>query len=88
MDLSIVLVKNPLAAYRIYEGKATVVLSERAEVKVVNEIGSLIWDRIDGRRTLGEIADQVVAEYDVDPEEARRDVLEFAASLSEHGMVA
>jgi hypothetical protein len=88
MDLGTVLVKNPSAAYRVYEGKATVVLLERAEVKVVNEAGSLVWDRIDGKRTLGEIVQTVIDEFDVDPEQARNDVLEFVASLREHGMVS
>jgi hypothetical protein len=88
MDLGTVLAKNPSAAYRVYEGKATVVLLERAEVKVVNEAGSLVWDRIDGRRTLEEIVQTVIDEFDVEPEQARRDVLEFVASLREHGMVS
>ena len=88
MDLSVVLARNPAAAYRIYEGKATVVLLERAEVKVVNEVGSLVWDRIDGRRSLGEIVQSIVDEFDVEPEQARRDVVEFVQSLREQGMVS
>jgi hypothetical protein len=88
MDLNAVLVKNPSAAYRLYEGRATIVLLERAEVKVANEVGSFVWDRIDGRRTLGDIVQALVEEYEVDPEEARRDVLEFAEDLRAQGMVS
>jgi hypothetical protein len=91
MDLSAVLTRNPNAAYRIYDGQATVVLPDRAEVHVINEVGSLVWDRIDGRRTLGQILDEVqgvVTEgWDVGTETLRHDVLEFVRSLREHGMV-
>jgi coenzyme PQQ synthesis protein D (PqqD) len=88
IDLGRILSKNPNAAYRIYDGQATIVLSDRAEVNVINEIGTLVWDRIDGKRSLAEILEAVLAEYEVGPDEARRDVLEFVASLHERGMVS
>ena len=88
MDLSGVPIKNPKAAYRIYDGKATVVLPERAEVNVLNEVGSVVWDRIDGKRTVGEILQAVLEAFEVSPEAARRDVLEFIATLRENGMVS
>jgi len=87
IDLGVVLTKNPNAAYRVYDGQATVVLPERSEVHVLNPIGTTVWDRIDGRRTLAQILDAVVEEYEVAPDEARRDVLAFVAELREHGMV-
>lgn len=87
MDLSTILTRNPNAAYRLYDGQATVVLPERAEVSVINPIGSLVWERLDGSRTLGEILKMVLDEYDVTPERARADLFEFVAALHEHGMV-
>jgi hypothetical protein len=47
----------------------------------LGETGSLVWSRLDGRRTLGEIAGEVATLYAIPPERARRDVLAFAASL-------
>ena len=87
MDLSVVLTRNPNAAYRIYDGQATVVLPEEAEVDVINPIGSLIWERIDGKRSLEEILAIVVDEYDVAPDQARADLIAFIESLREHRMV-
>ena len=86
-DLAVVLTKNPNAAYRVYDGQATVVLPERSEVHVLNPIGTAVWDRIDGRRTLAQILDAVIQEHEVAPDEARRDVLEFITELRRHGMV-
>jgi len=87
VDLQAVLAKNPNAAYRIYDGKATVVLPDQAEVDVLNEVGSAVWDRIDGARTLAQILDSVVEDVEVERDRALLDMLEFVAVLREHRMV-
>jgi len=88
LGLETVLRRNPNAAYRIYDGQATIVLPDRSEVNVLNELGSLVWERIDGARTLGQIVDSVVQEYEVNAGEARQDIMEFVGALHEHGMVS
>lgn len=88
MDLGAVLSRNPGAAFRVYDGQATVVLPDRGEVKVLNEVGSLVWERIDGKRTVEQILEAVLEDYEIGPEEARRDVLDFISALREHGMVS
>jgi hypothetical protein len=88
MDLKIVLSRNPNAAYRLYDGQATIVLPEHAQVTVLNEVGSLVWDRIDGRRTLDEILESVLQEYDINRDQAERDIAAFVAALREHHMVS
>lgn len=88
MDLSIVLSRSPDAASRTYDGQATIVLPSRAEVKVLNEVGSRVWESIDGRRTLGEILDAVLAEFDVPREQVTADVIEFVGALKAQGMVS
>ena len=87
MDLNTVLTRNPNAAFRIYDGQATVVLPERAEVHVVNALGSFIWSQLDGQRPLRDILDRITEEYAVDADEAREDLVRFVADLREHGMV-
>jgi len=87
MDLSTVLTKSREAAYRIYDGQATVVLPGRSEVHVLNEIGSLIWERIDGERTVGQILQAILEVYEIDSDRGRGDMLSFLSSLQEHGMV-
>ena len=86
-DLEAVLSKNPDAAFRTYDGLATVVLPGRAEVDVLNAVGSVIWQQIDGQRTLAQILQAVMDEFDIGPDEARQDLLEFVDELRQHGMV-
>lgn len=46
----------------------------------------LIWDDLDGRRRLGEIADALAAEFAADPAVVRQDVVGTAARFVEHGV--
>jgi Coenzyme PQQ synthesis protein D (PqqD) len=88
MDLNTVLSKSPDAASRTYDGQATIVLPSRAEVKVLNEIGSKVWNAIDGRRTLAQILEALLEEYDIPREQVERDVLDFVGELRTQGMVS
>jgi len=87
IDLQEVPRKNPNTAYRVYDGKATIVIPDQAEVNVLNEIGSLVWERIDGARTVAQLIDAVVDQCDTTPDEARGDVLAFLEALRARGMV-
>ena len=56
-----------------------------AAIFVLNETGSMIWDLVDGERSLSEIRDALVAEYDVEPVTASSDILELVEQLEEIG---
>lgn len=53
----------------------------------LNEPASLAWSLLDGRHSLTEIRDNIVAEYEIEPEVAWRDLLELIEQLSDLGMV-
>lgn len=53
----------------------------------LNEVGTLIWQLIDGQKTLNGIVEGIVMAYDVNPEEAKKDALEFVKSLEEAGLI-
>ncbi|MBU1125424.1 MAG: PqqD family protein [Candidatus Omnitrophica bacterium] len=50
-------------------------------VFTLNEEGKAIWDRMDGKRTLREIALDLGTEYDTPIEEIQRDVIGFTEEL-------
>lgn len=87
IDLEAVPRRSPNSAFRVYDGQATIVLPDRAEVKVLNPVASLVWERMDGARTVAQLIEAVVDEYEIEAEAARRDVVEFIETLREHGMV-
>jgi len=53
-----------------------------------NAVGARIWQLLEQRHTTGEIAQQLVDDYAVPAERARRDVDTFVADLSARGLVA
>ena len=70
---------------RRVQNEAVVVLASQAKVKVLNEVGARIWSLADGSRNLGEIAAILCTEYQVEPEQAQADVLQFVAELVDRG---
>ena len=50
-------------------------------------VGNSIWESISAGRSLAETAKSIVAEYDVDEEQARADVIEFVTTLLECGLL-
>ena len=54
----------------------------------LDNVGKVIWESVSDGLTLAETADEIVAQYDVDAEQARSDVLDFAQTLVERGLLA
>jgi hypothetical protein len=54
----------------------------------LNEVGGRIWELVDGGVTVGQIRDKIVEEYEVTPEEAETDIIEFLNQLEQAGAVS
>ena len=54
---------------------------------VLNELGAFIWDILPQAETAEDVCQAVLAEYEVSPEEAEKDVAEFLASLAKLGII-
>src|SRR5262245_54597466 len=80
--------RNPHAAARMYDGEAFIVVPQTSQYKILNGVGSRVWELIDGQRSSGEIARIVAEEYEVSYEDALTDVGEFLEELRRNGMLA
>ena len=80
--------RHPDAAFRIYDGEAFVVLPHSHAYKILNQVGSRVWDLIDGSKSVGAIADVIAEEYDVSRDTALKDVNDFVGELEANGMLA
>lgn len=72
---------------RIIDDEAVLVLPQKGEVKVVNEVGARIWEIIDGTHSTNQIAEIICSEYQVERENAEQDVIEFLNLLFGHGII-
>ncbi len=53
----------------------------------LNETSSAIWELLDGRRDVGQIADALCLKFEVTREEAVEDVSEFLESLKAESLI-
>ena len=80
--------RHPDAASRIYDGEAFIVLPRQSVYKILNSVGTRIWDLIDGNRTVDDMVRIISEEYEVPVETARNDISGFITDLTANGMLA
>jgi hypothetical protein len=80
-------VRNPEIIAKSAEDEAVLVMPQKGQVKVVNQVGAVIWELIDGKRTIENIIEEIVSQFDVDPFTAESDVFNFISELNEREMV-
>ncbi|MGD8625017.1 MAG: PqqD family protein [Anaerolineae bacterium] len=78
--------KDPSIVYREIAGEAVLVpirrnVADMAKIYSLDPVAADIWKLIDGQRTLGDIRDALLAEYDVASEVLDADLDEFVAKL-------
>ncbi len=73
--------QHPDVAARVYEGEAVIVLPIKGEVLVLNGVGSRVWELADGTRSVPQIVQEIVDEYDVALDQAREDIAAFIQVL-------
>ena len=56
-------------------------------VFTLNDVARRIWDLVDGRKSVAEIAAIIAAEFEVDSEAAESDIAELLAALEEAHLV-
>mgnify|MGYP001606008563 CR=1 FL=1 len=84
--------KNGDFVYRNIAGETLLVpirkaIKELQSIYTLNETACFIWEKIDGRRRLIEIAHLLSSEYNMDNNSSESDILEFVIKLKDIGAV-
>lgn len=84
--------RDPNVLFREVAGEQILVpvrkrAADMAALYVLNETSAFVWNLLDGRHSLTEIRDSLVAEYDVTPEAAESDLLELIEQLQTLGVI-
>ena len=53
----------------------------------LNTVGASIWKLIQEPKTVKEIWEAILEEFDVEPDRCEHDILEFLQDLSTHGLI-
>jgi hypothetical protein len=80
--------RHPRTASRVFSGEAVVISPAENSVRLLNPVGTRIWELADGARTVDEIADQLTREFIVGPDHARESTGRFLAELEAKGLIA
>ena len=81
-----ILSKSPTSASRIIAGEAVILSLDTKVLRGLNVVGSRVWELIDGRRTVDDIIDVIVSEFDVARSQAVTDVNTFVRQLLDRGL--
>jgi hypothetical protein len=63
-------------------------LANMQRMFALTTVGERIWQLIEGRKSLAEIRETIVREYDVEAEQAESDIKEFVGNLLDAGLIA
>ena len=84
--------KKPVIAqdliWRVLDDGAVIITPDQGQVRVLNQVGAAIWQMIDGQNTTSDIALQLSLDFDVEAQEAEKDVRAFLDVLDEKGLLA
>ena len=87
IDMDTILVPNHECPVREVGTGLVIMAATGTSTHSLDEVGAFIWRQFDGQRTLGQVVEALVAEYDVESVQATADVKAFLAQLIEADLV-
>jgi hypothetical protein len=81
-------IRSKAVASRILGGEMVIMSAVDSTLFILNEVAAQIWLAADGQTSLSEIVkSKVCEEFEVNPEVAYSDAVEFVCALSLHGIL-
>jgi coenzyme PQQ synthesis protein D (PqqD) len=74
--------------YEVIDGQAVVIDPEGRELVTLNQVGTQIWEHLDGRRDVGQLVDELLDNFDgVSREQFQADVVTYLDELRAAGIL-
>lgn len=87
VDMKTILIHNENCSVRSIGSGLVIVCPHDNESHSLDEIGTFIWQRLDGQTDLDSILSDILREYDVDDDIAAKDLQSFVYQLLEAGLI-
>jgi Coenzyme PQQ synthesis protein D (PqqD) len=81
------IVKSSKVAYRNIEDQVVLIDPEGENVMILTEVGSFIWNLLDGNMDQALLLDKILEQFDVEREIAEKDLQSFLDQLEERGLI-
>jgi hypothetical protein len=59
-------------------------IADMNSIYTLNETGAFIWEHIDGERSINGIINELMSEFEIDADTAKKDVMLFLEDLSKY----
>src|SRR5882672_6191583 len=86
LDLSVVIRRSSRAIWRAFDTETAIIDPQATALRTIQGVGSRFWELADGR-TLGEILEILLNEYDVDRIQLETDIGVFLSELQTRGLL-
>jgi hypothetical protein len=73
--------------WREIDGRTVVVHPAAGTVHELNATGTLLWKNSDGQNSIDQLTDMIVQNFEIDANEAKKNVLDFFNELDAKGLV-
>ena len=73
--------------WRVMDDNAVVVTPQTGKVRVLNPVGSAIWQRLVENKSVPEIATHLATHFEVSHTQAQQDIQQFIEELKARGIV-
>ena len=80
-------VRNNDVIWREIDGETAIISSDNKKMMILNDVGSRMWNLMDGKSTLAAIASLIAGEYGVSEEMVKQDIMEYAAELERQRLI-
>ncbi|MGC9489956.1 MAG: PqqD family protein [Thermovirgaceae bacterium] len=82
-----ILVRNSGLVWSDLEEDTVLLDADAGTYYTLNEVAASVWEKIDGKRTIGDIVELMLEEYDVERATLERDMEDLVADLEDKGLV-
>lgn len=80
-------VKKEIAAFRVIDNEAVILNLENGIYYSLNEVGTKVWELMDGKKSIKDLTAAITAQYDVDEMTVEKDIIELVSDLLSEGLV-
>ncbi len=88
MNKTVYVARSPRIAARMLGEEMLVMSGHDSMLFTLNPTATILWQAADGRTPLDEIVERrICSEFEVKPEDAKRDAQALAEDLSKHGIL-
>lgn len=77
----------PECTYRDIQGEVVIISPTSGKVHLLNPVASFVWLLLDGGRSCDDLIQEICAEFQVGPDEARADLADFIMELEQADII-